>query len=105
MKGDLALGTRRVISEHQPKAKKNATNAADPGPQGPPHQNGLAEGLQAARVIIQELQKAVEGLRAASDLQLRRSADLQAQLDITLGEFRHLQERPSGSLERLGKRN
>jgi hypothetical protein len=48
--------------------------------------------LEATREMIRELQKTVEGLRSEADIQLRRIADLQAQLDVTLGEFRHLRE-------------
>jgi hypothetical protein len=41
--------------------------------------------------VIADLQKAVETLRSDSELQLRRIAQLQAQLDIALGEFHRLE--------------
>ena len=76
------------------------------GDQGPPRENGVAERLESARAVIAELQKAVEYLRAESDTQLRRIADLQAQLDITLGEFHRLQEpAEKGGQHFLRKRN
>jgi chromosome segregation ATPase len=100
-------GSRREPDGPQTETRKQ-------GPQVPRTEEGLADRLEAARAIIAELQqevrglradagaartgivelqKAVEQLRSNSDVQLRRMADLQAQLDITLGEFRTLRER------------
>jgi hypothetical protein len=102
---------RRPPSVRGPRGK-----VGPPGPKGERGEKGdrgdtgaandLAERLEAARKVIGELQESVEWLRAESDTQLRRIADLQAQLDITLGEFRHLQEQRVEKLDvRLHKRN
>jgi hypothetical protein len=45
------------------------------------------------------LQRAVEALRSDSEVQLRRIAQLQAQLDIALGEFHRLEKSRKTGLE------
>jgi hypothetical protein len=56
---------------------------------------------------LERLIGTVEALRAESDIQLRRIADLQAQLDITLAQFQALRQagRPITSKPRVQKRN
>jgi hypothetical protein len=49
--------------------------------------------------VIADLQKAVEALRSDSEIQLRRIAQLQAQLDIALGEFHRLENSQKTRLE------
>jgi hypothetical protein len=81
-------GPRGKIGPPGPKGERG-----EKGDRGPRGKRGFAAHIETASDVIRQLQHAIEHLRAESEIQLHRIADLQAQLDITLGEFRHLRER------------
>ena len=63
------------------------------GPKGHRGERGERGEPGIAPQVLAELITTVEALRAESEIQLRRIADLQAQLDITLAHLKHLGSR------------